>query len=145
MVLAELARNELFWTLLAAVVVSQGLKFLNMRIQRVPLSASDLAVTGGMPSSHTALVCGLTLILYLQSGFSAGFFIAFVLAVIVIRDALGVRRTAGEEGQALNTLIKRSKLRIPELHYARGHTPSQVVVGALIGLASAGIVHALLA
>jgi len=60
-----------------------------------------------------------------------------VIALIVLRDALGVRRTAGEEGKMINKLLKKVHLKLPKLHYSLGHTPLQVVVGVGIGIVSA--------
>ncbi|MBI4145118.1 divergent PAP2 family protein [Candidatus Woesearchaeota archaeon] len=144
MVLEQLVQNRLFWSVLVAVVAAQGLKIALLVLKRRQrFFLADLVVTGGMPSSHSALVSSLALGIYLSEGFSALFFVAIVLALIVLRDSLGVRRTAGEEGQVLNELIKRSKLRLPNVHYSLGHTPAQVIVGVLIGIASACVVFLL--
>lgn len=142
MVLSLLAENQIFWSIFLALVLAQGLKiFLLITRHRQRFHPADLFVTGGMPSSHTALVTSLVLIEYLTQGFSNLFFVTFVFAVIVIRDALGVRRTAGEEGHMLNEIIRRTKLHLPALHYSLGHTPTQVVAGAVIGLLSAVIAY----
>lgn len=141
MVLEQLLQHKLFWSVLAAVVVAQGLKIALLILKRRQrFFLADLVVTGGMPSSHSALVSSLALSVYLGEGFSPLFFVAIVLALIVLRDALGVRRTAGEEGKLLNEVIKRSKLRLPRVHYSLGHTPAEVSVGVIIGLASAYVV-----
>jgi len=66
------------------------------------------------------------------------------LAVIVIRDALGVRRTAGEEGKLLNRVIKATKLKLPPVHYSLGHLPKEVACGVAIGLASAIVLYGFL-
>lgn len=138
MALEQLLTNPIFWSIVIAGGVSQLLKILIIVIKHEqPFHPADLLVTGGMPSTHTALVVALVVIEYLISGFSNLFFVTFVFAIIIIRDSLGVRRTAGEEGQVLNEIIKKSKLKLPQLHYSLGHTPAQVLVGAVIGLLAA--------
>ena len=136
----DLFASNVFWAIVIAAVVAQGLKILIMVFKyKEGFHPVDLVITGGMPSQHTALVTSLTLIIYLNEGFSTLFFVAAVLAGVVIRDALGVRRTAGQEGQILNEVIKRTKLKLPRLHYSLGHTPKQVIVGFIIGLLSAAV------
>lgn len=142
MVLDNLWTNNVFWAILISVVVSQGLKVLLIIFRRrKKFKLEDMAVTGGMPSSHSALVSAVVLIILINEGTSTLFFVSAVLGAIVIRDALGVRRTAGEEGKILNLVIKKAKLKIPKLKYSLGHTPKQVFVGIIIGLISAAIAY----
>jgi len=118
-----------------ALVLSQGLKMLLFAfVHRQQLALSDLIVTGGMPSAHTAIVTALVVSIGLTEGISVLFVVSGVLAAIVIRDALGVRRTAGEEGKVINKLIKLTRLKEQPVHYSLGHTPVEVIVGALIGI-----------
>src|SRR3989344_4328711 len=70
--------------------------------------------------------------LFLTGGLTSSFIISLVLLAIVLRDAMGVRRTAGEEGHIIHQIIKKTNLKIKEFHYSMGHTPKQVVVGSLI-------------
>ena len=134
----DLFASNVFWTIVIAAVVAQGSKILIMMFKyKEGFHPVDLVITGGMPSQHSALVIALALIIYLNEGFSTLFFVSAVLAGVVIRDALGVRRTAGQEGKILNEIIKRTKLKLPRLHYSLGHTPAQVTVGFIIGLAAA--------
>lgn len=96
--------------------------------------------TGGMPSGHSALVIALATSTYLIEGTSTAFFIATILAFIVIRDATGVRYTAGLEGQYLTKLLKKHKIvKNEDLHFALGHTPMQAFVGSVVGLLAAFI------
>ena len=85
-----------------------------------------------MPSSHSAFVVSMATIIYLQERISTAFVISFVLAMIVLRDAFGVRRSVGNEGKEIEKLLKLHKLK-SKFHYSLGHTPKQVLVGALIG------------
>jgi len=125
-----------FYAIALSFVLSQGLKIV-LFLRKGQFHINDLAVTGGMPSSHSAVVTSLVLIIYLVQGMTPLFFATIVMAVIVIRDALGVRRTAGEEGILLNQVIKQAKLKLSPVHYALGHRPSEVAVGIFIGIMSA--------
>ncbi len=98
--------------------------------------------TGGMPSSHAAAVCALAVSCALYSGpGSAAFAVSCLLAIIVMRDATGVRREAGEQAKVLNRIMR--DLFDPARHddinanlkELVGHTPLQVLVGALVGAA----------
>lgn len=93
---------------------------------------------GGMPSSHSAVVCSLAALVGRQCGFeTAEFAIALVMAGIVMYDAAGVRRAAGKQAKILNDILDTPGMSGIEvsgkLIECLGHTPFQVVVGALIG------------
>ena len=102
---------------------------------------SLLTGTGGMPSSHSACVTALAVSSGLYYGLgSAAFAISTILALVVMRDASGVRREAGKQAKVLNQIIeelfttgdeKRFQADLKEL---LGHTPLQVFVGAILGL-----------
>lgn len=137
-----LLTNKIFLAIVIAGVFAQLIKiaiFIFKHKQK--FNIKDLIVTGGMPSSHSALVISLVVITALTEGFTTTFFLAAVFAVVVIRDAFGVRRTAGEEGKILDKVIKASRLKIKTFHYSLGHTPSEVSVGILIGIISAVLVY----
>jgi acid phosphatase family membrane protein YuiD len=124
-----------------ALVLSQGLKILLLLfVHKQKFYLADLFVTGGMPSSHSAIVTALVVAVGLTEGISNLFVLCAVLAAIVIRDALGVRRTAGEEGKLLNRIISMTKLKVKPLHYSLGHTPAEVTIGVLIGIVSGCVV-----
>lgn len=99
---------------------------------------------GGMPSSHSAVVCSLTVMIGREHGFSSSMFgLSFVFAVIVMYDACGVRRAAGKQAKMLNKIISTPGLtgmQVQEkLVEVLGHTPVQVFVGALIGIIAGAI------
>lgn len=125
--------NKIILSLLLAGFGAQVIKLICLWFRHKTLTWRDLVVTGGMPSSHSAFVVSLTTIIYLEEGVTTAFAISLVLAMIVLRDAFGVRRTAGEEGLIINELIKKLKIKT-ETHFALGHTPMQVLVGAVWGL-----------
>lgn len=98
--------------------------------------------TGGMPSSHTAAVISMAVAVALSEGLASPVFaVCFLFAMIVIRDATGVRREAGEQAKVLNRVVR--EVFRPEdgadinrdLKELVGHTPFQVFVGALVGAA----------
>ena len=98
--------------------------------------------TGGMPSSHSALVTGVAHGIGLREGFdSAAFAIAAALAIIVIYDATGIRRQAGKHATLINAMIQDlasgHPLKQELLREVLGHTPLEALGGFLLGLASA--------
>lgn len=98
--------------------------------------------TGGMPSSHTAAVCAVASSCGIMFGLgSYQFAISAVLAMIVMRDAMGMRRQVGEHAKALNIIFKElaeaqndPTLTHKALAELVGHTPLQVFVGAVLGI-----------
>lgn len=94
---------------------------------------------GGMPSSHTAVVTSLAMLVGKSEGFdSAMFAVALVFAMVVMYDAAGVRRAAGKQAHLLNKIIETPGLTGVEVQErlveVLGHTPLQVIIGAIIGI-----------
>ena len=97
-----------------------------------------LVGTGGMPSSHMTLVSCAATMIGLQNGWaSPSFQCLLVLALIVMSDAWGSRRSAGQQATVLNRLVleffRRKKDRPRPLRELIGHTPLEVVAGAVLG------------
>lgn len=98
-----------------------------------------LMSSGGMPSSHSATVCALVVACAKRAGTnSVEFALAFILAFIVMYDAAGVRRAAGEQAKVLNKMAKElsdgdTRYLDKNLKELIGHTPLQVTMGALLG------------
>lgn len=94
--------------------------------------------TGGMPSSHSAVVTSLMTAIGLSEGFNSPIFaISFVFSFIVMYDAAGVRRAAGKQASILNQLINSKQVKVDtneKLKELLGHTPIQVFVGAIYGI-----------
>lgn len=93
---------------------------------------------GGMPSSHSAVVTSLATLIGKNEGIDTGIFaLSLIFAFIVMYDAAGVRRAAGKQAKVLNKIVQTpglSKVEVSEkLVEALGHTPFQVIVGAIIG------------
>ncbi|MDD5938687.1 MAG: divergent PAP2 family protein [Clostridiales bacterium] len=97
--------------------------------------------SGGMPSSHSSLVCACaSSVAYLYGWSSPLFALAAVLAVVVMYDASNVRRAAGEQAKVLNYIMEHWNQMKPEMFGKQlkellGHTPLQVFMGALLGIA----------
>lgn len=91
--------------------------------------------TGGMPSSHSAVVTSLATLIGKEFGLESPYFaISFIFGLIVMYDAAGVRRAVGEQAKVLNDIMSDNKMtNTQKLQEMTGHTPFQVVVGALIG------------
>ena len=96
--------------------------------------------TGGMPSSHSATVMALVISSVIEYGFgSFNFAVAVLLAIIVMNDAMGVRYETGKQAKVINRLVKeifsgQSADINKNLKELVGHTPLQVLVGALLGV-----------
>jgi acid phosphatase family membrane protein YuiD len=131
-VLAELLANRVLMGAIIAWTLAQVIKVpLNYALHR-EWDWSLVLSSGGMPSSHTALVAGVTVGIGLQE-----FAIAWVVAMIVIYDATGVRRHAGDHARVLNLMIDELLTGHPlaekELKEVLGHTPREVIGGLLLG------------
>lgn len=98
--------------------------------------------SGGMPSSHSATVCALSAAVAFDCGLASPIFgVSCILAFIVMYDAMGVRRETGDQGKAINDILRifedMGKPISPEKKFKElvGHTPLQVVCGAVLGIA----------
>jgi acid phosphatase family membrane protein YuiD len=122
-----------------AWAIAQAAKVTLTSVRERRLNLRVLAQTGGMPSSHSAIVMGLTTAVGKYAGLSsASFAIALIFTFVVLYDAAGLRRAAGRQAEVLNRLVEDlvhmrgvQEARLREL---LGHTPTEVLVGALIGL-----------
>lgn len=141
----ELLNNPVLISVALSWFIAQILKTSLHTIVSHTFVAERLIGTGGMPSSHSATVCGLSASVAITAGFSSvEFAIAMSFAIVTMYDALGIRRQAGKQAQILNEMIKvfadmgREEIspedRLKEL---LGHTPLQVVAGAVLGIAIA--------
>ncbi len=135
---SDLFANRIFFSIMIAGFISQTLKIMIMTLKhKQKFSFNDLIVTGGMPSTHSALVSSLAVIIFLEQGLSALFFVVLTFSLIVLRDSMGVRRSVGEEGKAIEKIVKYEKIKIDRFRYALGHTPVEVAAGLVIGFVSA--------
>lgn len=119
---------------LASWAVSQFLKYIFEGVRSKSYDYKQLYKSGSMPSSHSALIVSLLTVIGFQLGIqSVEFAIVAVMAVIVLYDAVNVRRAVGEQGSVLARLLL-SKKQKEQFYMAKGHTILEVSVGSLIGL-----------
>lgn len=118
--------------------LAQGVKALIglIRLRRFDLRHAIFA-TGGMPSGHAASVSALAAAIGLHEGASTAFAVALVLMFITLRDAVGVRLAASTQARILNEVVVKNGLSYPPLAINHGHTPLEVLVGAVVGLVAA--------
>ena len=137
----ELINNLWLWTGFAAALIAQLIKVLLALILEKRWRPGLFLETGGMPSSHTALVAALcTGIGYTHGVGSPIFAVAVVFSSIVMYDATGVRRSAGMQARLLNELMIEIRELVREgfapqpLRVLLGHTYLEVAVGLLLGI-----------
>jgi len=139
-----LFENTVFLSTFTSLCVAQLLKglvhILGGRMKRPGELVEMIAWrTGGMPSSHAAVVCSLCTSIAFAEGLSSNLFVLSVwFALVVLRDAMGVRRASGLSARSLNALGRAAgeKLGI-DFHAVKevqGHSPLEVVVGGLLGV-----------
>lgn len=125
-------------TILISWVVAQGAKYLVVAAKnRNFANIRHLYLSGNMPSAHSATVMSMATIVGLVNGFESALFgIAFMVAGVVMYDAIMVRRSVGEQGLAIQELIKAAQHndRVVIPRSAKGHTPLEVLVGAFLGV-----------
>ncbi|HTI14261.1 MAG TPA: divergent PAP2 family protein [Dictyobacter sp.] len=143
----SLLDNRVLLASFLAWAVAQVLKTILELIKQRKLVISRLVSSGGMPSSHSALVTGLATAAGREVGVSSPIFaVAVVLASIVMYDAAGVRRAVSIQARILNQMIDEafqgSPMAEKRLRELIGHTPIQVFAGAILGICIALLVTA---
>lgn len=142
---AEVLSNHVLIAALIGWFVAQGLKIPIHYLVEHEWDLSRFHGSGGMPSSHTAMVVSASIMVGALSGFnSAVFAVSVVTACIVMYDATGVRRETGKQATVINqilqdVLINGKPISDAELKELVGHKPIEVAGGAVVGLAVAGI------
>jgi len=118
--------------------VAQAIKVVLGFITEKRINFSRFVGSGGMPSSHSAFAVSLATVVGKRSGWDSTIFaVALAFALVVMYDAAGIRRAAGKQARVLNDLISMhmTKIQLEEkLKELLGHTPLEVVVGALLGI-----------
>jgi acid phosphatase family membrane protein YuiD len=125
---------------LVAWAIAQAAKVILTSMHQRKLNLRVLAETGGMPSSHAAIVMGMTTAVGKYAGVSsAAFAIALIFSFVVMYDAAGLRRAAGRQAAILNRLVEdlvhMRGMQEQRLRELLGHTPVEVLVGAVLGIA----------
>ncbi|CUH94291.1 putative membrane protein [Propionispora sp. 2/2-37] len=136
--ITSLKQNNILISAFSAWMSAQILKVLFSFIKHREFNAERLIGAGGMPSSHTALVVCLASSVGFQEGFDSSLFaISVILAAIVMYDAAGVRNAAGKQAKVINRLVHQMRVQhtLPDIKLKEllGHTPLEVLAGALLG------------
>lgn len=144
----DLIHNRIFVASISGWFVAQVLKTLIHMWFNRKFVAERLVGSGGMPSSHSATVCALATAAGMEyGGGSFQFAIAAIFAIVVMYDAIGVRRETGIQAKVLNEMMEMfdkmgKEMSVEEkLKEFVGHTPLQVLIGALLGVAIAVAVY----
>ncbi len=140
-------KDNVVVTCILAWFIAQFIKVILTLIKDKKIDFRRFVGSGGFPSSHASFVTSLATAVGLIDGFSSTeFAITVVLALVVMYDAAGVRRAAGQQARILNKIVEawehkdltQTDKRLKEL---LGHTPKEVFAGAILGIVIAIIRH----
>ena len=138
-ILKEIINNQALTTAVIAWFIAQLIKVILTLLTSKKIDFTRFVGSGGMPSSHSSFIMALTVSVGFLKGFqSPEFAICACLALVVMYDAAGVRRSAGEQAKILNRIIaewgheniKDTGKKLKEL---LGHSPLEVIAGAVLG------------
>jgi acid phosphatase family membrane protein YuiD len=140
--MAPLFQNHVLGTVLVAWLLAQTFKLPIHYLLTRRWNWALLLSTGGMPSSHSALVVSAAASIGLNVGFDSPLFaLAVAIAMVVVYDATGIRRQAGLHAQKINILfdelLKGHPVSDRQLKEVLGHSPLEVVGGVTLGIAIA--------
>jgi hypothetical protein len=136
----SIIHNQVLLIALVASLIAQILKLPIEFIHNRKVNLRVLVGTGGMPSSHSALVTALAAGVGQVNGWDGvEFAIATIFAIIVMYDAAGVRQAAGKQARILNQIVDELFQENPVFNENRlkellGHTPMQVIAGSVLGI-----------
>lgn len=131
---------------LSSWAIAQGIKVILGVIREKRFNFRWFIGTGGMPSSHATGACALATTCGIDYGFDSPLFgLSAVFALVTMFDAQGVRRATGQQAKILNQIMDdiywRGKIESTRLFELVGHTPFQVFIGALLGVALGILFH----
>ncbi len=142
--LIQLSNNKILISSVLAWLMAQIIKTLINFLTTREFNPERLFGSGGMPSSHSSTVCALVTSVAVNYGMDTyEFAMAAVFAIIVMYDAMNVRREAGEHAKWINLITTTLQPDIPiekKFKEYLGHTPLQVLMGAFLGIAIAFII-----
>ena len=143
-VLIDIVTNKYIYLPVLTWFFIQMYKVLTDLIKTKKFNFKRILAAGGMPSSHSAVVCCITALIGKKYGFDSGIFaMSLMFAFVVMYDAAGVRRAAGKQAKLLNKIVETPGLSTVEVQEklveVLGHTPIQVFAGALIGFLVGGL------
>jgi len=145
-ILLEVSQNKILMTTISAWFIAQTIKLLIGSVTQKKFDFRWLIGSGGMPSSHAAGAACLATAIGIEQGFNSAYFaLACSFAIVVMFDAQGVRRSTGKQARILNKIMddiywqgKIEEIRLRELI---GHTPIEVIIGSLLGIAIALVAY----
>jgi acid phosphatase family membrane protein YuiD len=138
---------EVLFSLVISNIVAQVIKTIIFAISTRKLDLRMLVTTGGMPSSHSSSVTAMATTVGLIEGFeSVSFALACAFSVVVMYDSAGIRRSAGKQAAVLNRIISDlfhddHKVKEGRLKELLGHSPFEVMAGAILGIIVAIVIH----
>ena len=143
-VFTQLIQNKFIWVPFFTWLAIQTFKVIWDLVTTKKFNFKRILGAGGMPSSHSAIVMAITVMVGKEVGFDSYVFaIAFVFSCVVMYDAAGVRRAAGKQAKLLNKIVNTpglTTLQVQErLVEVLGHSPVEVLVGAMIGIIAGSI------
>lgn len=141
--LLDLVTNSALVVPIVSWLIAQILKTLINAAVNKTFNLSRLIGDGGMPSAHSATVMSLAVTVGVEAGFNSHLFaLAMIFAIVVMHDALGVRRETGKQAVSILQMVeiinnyiveKDEEIKVEKLKVLVGHTPLQVVAGAILG------------
>ena len=138
---------EVLFSLAVSNVIAQVLKTIIFAIRNGKADLRMLVTTGGMPSSHSSSVTAMATTVGLINGFESSIFaLACAFSIVVMYDSAGIRRSAGRQAVVLNQIISDlfhddHKVKQGRLKELLGHSPFEVIAGAVLGILVAIVLH----
>ena len=131
--------NDILYAAVLSWFIAQTLKVMITLLVEKEFKFERFHGSGGMPSSHTSTIVAASTAIGLQMGFETPLFaMSLIMAFIVMYDASGVRRSVGKQAKLLNDIIEdlfeHKQLQEERLKELIGHKPTEVVVGAILGI-----------
>ena len=141
---SELIQNKILMTSAAGWVIAQVLKTIIHTFLNREFMVERMVGGGGMPSSHSSTVCALAAACAIEYGVSSfEFAVTAILALVVMYDAIGVRQETGKQAKVLNDMVELFSHMGKDMDIEKqlkefvGHTPLQVLAGAILGVLTA--------
>ena len=137
--ITEIAQNRILWNSILAWLIAQVLKVFLTLILDKRWDFTRFIGSGGMPSSHSAIMTCMTTSIGMQEGFNSSIFaLSLAATLVVMYDAAGVRRAAGKQAVVLNEIVRELQTQHTvtegKLKELLGHTPVEVIAGAILGI-----------
>lgn len=142
----EIFSNNILWATLSSWFIAQTIKIILNIVKKKKFDFFWLLTTGGMPSAHASSVATLATSVGLKAGFSSPLFaLSVIFALIAMFDAQTWRRSVGIQARILNNIMEDvyagRKVKEERLRELIGHTPIEVLIGAIMGILVAFIFY----